>query len=698
MIWKPIRSITAAAVITACLAAADIPAATPVHAAASGLGDIRVALALESGKLKSAVPAATLSSPKGLGVTILTGAGAIPWPADMPLGGTVRATGDRFSVMLLETADFAKAKTLKDQIASSGAVVSVTAFTRGGKPVYQVAAGGYAGKAEASAALASFKQQPAVSLMAPAPVLQGPYRLSAGVYNAAADAEKARAALADKGLDAVVALTEKAGGVSYAVWIGSEADADALAAYKLKALKVQSSLALAAADTAKAYVLKRDDVTASANGTGAASLLLFQPQGVKLSMVPKEGEIKVAEKSNRTYRGAVEISYHNGKLAVINQLPFEQYLYSVVSGEMGQGWPLEALKAQAVAARSYALASGTKYEIAQVSDSTLDQVYDGDEDADSIAAVDATAGEVLLDKKGAPVTAYFSANSGGMTSNGSDVWGNTVPYLGVAPSPDEGAAKGKAVWRRGVLPDGQAAYVHSDYLKDTGARNPVGLAVYEVTENGVNARSEAYVDNVKNPSVAKLNKGDRVTVFDETQESNSYSWTRGPYSGAELLADMNAVLTSKLSGPLTSLEVTKRGDSGRVTELKANGQAVKVSSPDAYRSVLGSLPSTRFEIERSGGYTIQGANGSTAASSGVSMYALSGNGQAQPVNGSSYFVLNGEGEVGYSTSETQFTIKGNGNGHGLGMSQWGARGWAELGYDYRKILSYYYQGVTLTKE
>ncbi|MNI98448.1 Amidase enhancer precursor [compost metagenome] len=60
--------------------------------------------------------------------------------------------------------------------------------------------------------------------------------------------------------------------------------------------------------------------------------------------------------------------------------------------------------------------------------------------------------------------------------------------------------------------------------------------------------------------------------------------------------------------------------------------------------------------------------------------------------------MNGEGKVSYATSETQYTIKGNGYGHGLGMSQWGARGWADLGYDYKKILSYYYEGVTLTKE
>jgi stage II sporulation protein D len=698
MNWKPIRQWTTAAVISAVIAASAGISAVPAARAAAvpKLDQIRVALILESGKLKSNALAATLSSPKGLAVTLQTGANAIPWPADMPLAGTIRTTMDQFQVKLLETADFTKAKTLKDQINAASTTVSITVFTRSGKPVYQVAAGGYASKAAASSALAAFKLQPGISVMAPEPALQGPLRWNAGAYKTQAEAEKARAAFTDKGLEAVVVLTANAGVLSYEVWLGSETDNEALQAYKLKTLKIQPTLALTQSDTSKPYVLKKEDATSSTNGAASASLLLFPLQGIKLAVAPNEGEFKVAEKSNRTYRGYAEVSYHNGKLAVINQLPFEQYLYSVVSGEMGAGWPKEALKAQAVAARTYALDSGTKYEIAQVSDSTLDQVYDGEEDADSIAAVDATAGEVLMDKNGL-ITAFFSSNSGGMTSNGSDVWGNTVSYLNVSPSPDEGAAKGKELWLRGVLPDGKIAYIRSDYLKTSGTVSSTGLPVYEITENGVNARNAPYVDNANNPAVAKLNKGERVTVFEQVQESNAYSWVRGPFTGAELLASMNATLSQPLSGPLSSLEVTARGDSGRVTELTANGQTVKASSPDAYRSVLGGLPSTRFEIERSGGYTIQGANGTSVASSN-NMYALGASGQVQPVNGSSYFVMNGDAKVSYATSETQFTIKGNGYGHGLGMSQWGARGWAELGYDYKKILSYYYEGVTLTKE
>lgn len=700
---KPVIGIATAAFLafSATLPALLAPV-TPVNAAAGTITaeNIRVALMLESGKLKSTATSVTVSSPGGLAAAFRTATGTIPFPADALMVNTVRASGDQFRLKLLETADFVQAKTLKDQLAASVQPVFLLAETRSGKPAYQVVAGDYATKAAASSALATLKLQPALALLSSSPQVQGPFRLSAGSYTSQAEADKARAVIANQGFETAVVVTAKAGaGASYEVWLGAETDSESLAVLKLAVLKSQPTLQLAAADTSKPYAVKRQDATSSENGTGNAALLLFPVQNAKLDVTPVKGEFAVAEKANRTYRGKAEISYHNNKLAVINELPFEEYLYSVVSGEMGKGWPAEALKAQAVAARSYAKASGTKYEIAHVSDTTLDQVYDGNEDADSIAAVNATAGEVLKDKNG-PILALFSANAGGMTSDGSDVWGNTVSYLSVGPSPDDGAEKSKALWYRGVLPDGQVAYIHSDYLQDTGTKNAAGLSVYQITENAINARKEPYVDNAKNPAVAKLNKGDKVTVFDEARESNSYSWFRGPYDSGELLSLMNKTLSKPISGSLSSLDVTKRGASGRVTELTANGKPVAVSSPDAYRSVLGGLPSTRFEIERSGGYTIQGAGGvSSSAANGMPLYALTASGQTQPVNASSYFVLNGEGKVSYSGgAAAMYTIKGTGNGHGLGLSQWGARGWAEKGYNYKQILANYYDGVTLTKE
>jgi len=62
------------------------------------------------------------------------------------------------------------------------------------------------------------------------------------------------------------------------------------------------------------------------------------------------------------------------------------------------------------------------------------------------------------------------------------------------------------------------------------------------------------------------------------------------------------------------------------------------------------------------------------------------------------FMLGSGGTVRLATKEPQYRMTGYGNGHGLGMSQWGAKGLAEQGYDYKRILQYYYSGVTVGKE
>ncbi|MCK9912312.1 SpoIID/LytB domain-containing protein, partial [Microbacteriaceae bacterium K1510] len=83
----------------------------------------------------------------------------------------------------------------------------------------------------------------------------------------------------------------------------------------------------------------------------------------------------VEEREQRKYRGTIELSSYKSHLAVINELPLEQYLYGVVGSEMVAGWPLEALKTQAVLSRTRAVNQGNKYGIANLSDTVLEQAY-----------------------------------------------------------------------------------------------------------------------------------------------------------------------------------------------------------------------------------------------------------------------------------------------------------------------------------
>jgi stage II sporulation protein D len=140
----------------------------------------------------------------------------------------------------------------------------------------------------------------------------------------------------------------------------------------------------------------------------------------------------------KPYRGQFQLIARNNRLQVVNHVGLEAYLYGVVPREVPFDWLPEALKAQAVVARSYALAVrkiGGTYDLF---DDTRSQVYGGieAEKPSSTAAVDATAGQVLT-YAGRVATTYFFSTSGGRTASIADVWPGSppVPYLVSVPDP-----------------------------------------------------------------------------------------------------------------------------------------------------------------------------------------------------------------------------------------------------------------------
>ena len=160
-------------------------------------------------------------------------------------------------------------------------------------------------------------------------------------------------------------------------------------------------------------------------GTTASALpgpLLFQPGTSPLQL-------------KHLYRGSVQFDAVSGKLRAINFVGLEQYLYGVVPSEMPFTWAPEALKAQAVVARSYALATRRNGAFDLYPD-TRSQVYLGieHEKPSTTAAVDATAGQVVL-YQGEVAKTYFFSTSGGRTASAEDVWGEAVPYLVSVPDP-----------------------------------------------------------------------------------------------------------------------------------------------------------------------------------------------------------------------------------------------------------------------
>ncbi|WP_414530144.1 SpoIID/LytB domain-containing protein [Nodularia chucula] len=159
---------------------------------------------------------------------------------------------------------------------------------------------------------------------------------------------------------------------------------------------------------------------------------------------------------DRWYRGRTLVIPTDQGLDVVNWVDLEEYLYSVIGGEMDSGWPQEALKAQAIAARTYALYKRNEqrnhptYDLGASPDRW--QIYKGvvSESPSIYAAVDSTAGQVLTHNNQI-ILSVFHACSGGHTENVEDVWGNPLAYLRAVQDYDQNISA--CNWERTFSPN-----------------------------------------------------------------------------------------------------------------------------------------------------------------------------------------------------------------------------------------------------
>ena len=172
---------------------------------------------------------------------------------------------------------------------------------------------------------------------------------------------------------------------------------------------------------------------------------------------------------DRPFRGAIEVYVQGGSLYAVNHVSLDHYLRGVVPREMPFHWPQQALRAQAVVARSYTLATlhpGDRFDL--YSD-TRDQVYDGisAEKPSTNRAVAATAGRIVT-WNGRVATTFYHSTSGGRTASITDVWpkASAVPYLVSVPDPYDYLSK-HHTWPPVVLSRSQlAAALSAPGLRD----------------------------------------------------------------------------------------------------------------------------------------------------------------------------------------------------------------------------------------
>lgn len=346
------------------------------------------------------------------------------------------------------------------------------------------------------------------------------------------------------------------------------------------------------------------------------------------------------------YAGAFEYArVTGGNINVINVVDLEDYVKGVIPYEMSGDWPLAAMEAQAVCARTY-VCGNSKHLSAYGFDvcSTTDcQVYNGrggytsGPSSISDQAVDNTAGECMYYNGELAKDAVYHASNGGATEDAANVWGGQAGYLMGKEDPYEA----------------QTSIPNYSYTVTYTAEELTWILQqkgYSVgTVKNVYVSEYTPVGNVKKVTIE--GSSDTKTVSGETCRTLFYS--------------------STYNKSVNSMRFRINGGGPA-----ANSGGVYINSSKEHMSSLDGA----FVISGSG--TVSSLNGSSVSvisSSGVSTVKDSGGKTAAPT----------------ASNNGTFTITGTGNGHNVGMSQYGAKAMAELGYDYIDILEFYYTNVTV---
>ena len=430
------------------------------------------------------------------------------------------------------------------------------------------------------------------------------------------------------------------------------------------------SHAQSAAQSLGGTVVGTSSYGVNATRTGSTEILFQFDGGADLALgvmpdVTGAGSVRTWFKDYRYYGGFRYERINGGNLTVVNIVDLETYIKGVIPYEMSNSWPLEALKVQAVCARSYAyinIQSGkhTRYHF-DVCNTTDCQVYYGAGSRNSSyqanertdQAVDETAGEYAW-YNGQVIEAFYSSSHGGASESVYNVWGSSLsqyPYL---------------------------CGVSDPYEADVADRNAYSSWTVSYTSEELAQRLQNYGYNTSS-GIASLT----LTYSELGNVINvRVNYKNGQYN--DITTKLTYGIRSSFDVPSIRFTVNGQGStSGSGNNSGTGGGSLTVNGG----SSLGLQDS----------YTVIGGGGTQSQVALEDLYTISGSGSIDPAGEG---VSTGGGSSTDTPSGTQvtvsgstYTFQGSGYGHQLGLSQYGALAMVERGFTYEEIIEFYYPGT-----
>ena len=354
------------------------------------------------------------------------------------------------------------------------------------------------------------------------------------------------------------------------------------------------------------------------------------------------------------YRGTLSIIRSSRGFTVVNEVDIENYLRGVLKLEMNPAWPQEALKAQAIIARTYAVKNSGRFAAKgyDLCATVASQLYRGTNAEDPLtdAAITATSGMVLT-WEGKPADTFYHSDSGGSTASMAHVWGGSRPYL---------------------EPQIEPVSYSSPYSKWQ-----VTLSASQLST--LAARMGSSVGSVSSVEVSQRDSGGRAVMLRLTGSSGAAEVKAHAFRmavGSNIIRSTNFDIAAGTGGvpyegntapsaPTKISAVVSSGKEDELVEMTRRGVFTKLELMEML-----SNPDKREEYLKLGLSRIQAKPQQAAPKPWM---------PAQPAD----------------TSGAAFTFSGKGWGHGVGLSQWGAKAMAESGMTCQEILTHYFRGTRI---